>query len=152
LIEQAVRATAASNALVVGDRLDTDIAGAVNAGLDALLVLTGVTTAADVLAAPAAARPRYVAAGLAGMALPVEEVEVAQRPGWAVRVEPGRLVLRSTGARARSDAVGALHTLCAHWWRAGGGDDVEVRGEDDAARAALHELGLGLDDMPGPHR
>ncbi|MGZ4131307.1 MAG: HAD hydrolase-like protein, partial [Actinomycetota bacterium] len=33
--------------LVIGDRLDTDIAGAVALGWDSLLVLTGVTARAD---------------------------------------------------------------------------------------------------------
>ena len=45
------------NPLVVGDRLDTDIAGANAAGLPSLLVLTGVSTAADmVFAFPRSAR------------------------------------------------------------------------------------------------
>ena len=41
----------ARRALVVGDRLDTDIDGARRAGMASLLVLTGVTGAADVLGA-----------------------------------------------------------------------------------------------------
>lgn len=45
--------------LVVGDRLDTDIAGAVALGWDSLLVLTGVTAAADVENSDI--RPTYVA-------------------------------------------------------------------------------------------
>lgn len=141
LIEQAVRAAGASRALMVGDRLDTDVAGAVNAGLDALLVLTGVTTAAELLAAPATVRPRYVAVDLGAIVRPAEDIHVAERPGWSVRVEPGRAVLRGDGVDGSTGALGALHTLCACWWRAGGGE-VEVLAEDEAARAALHELGL----------
>ncbi len=53
--------------LVVGDRLDTDIAGANSAGLPSLLVLSGVTTAAEALAAPPAYRPTYVAPDLSGL-------------------------------------------------------------------------------------
>jgi 4-nitrophenyl phosphatase len=38
--------------LVIGDRLDTDIGGAINAGLPSLLVLTGVSTRAEAEAGP----------------------------------------------------------------------------------------------------
>lgn len=47
--------TGAERPLVVGDRLDTDIEGAFNGGVDSLLVLTGVTDGAQLLAAPPAA-------------------------------------------------------------------------------------------------
>ena len=49
----------AEQVLVVGDRLDTDIAGAVAAGLKSLLVLTGVSGLADLLAAEPAERPTF---------------------------------------------------------------------------------------------
>ena len=54
-------------ALVVGDRLDTDIRGAVAAGLDSLLVLTGVTDVDELLAAGALERPTYVSRTLVGL-------------------------------------------------------------------------------------
>jgi HAD superfamily hydrolase (TIGR01450 family) len=53
--------------LVVGDRLDTDIAGAHQAGLDSMLVLTGVSSHADLAAVPARQRPTYVARDLSGL-------------------------------------------------------------------------------------
>ena len=53
--------------LVIGDRLDTDIKGASAAGLDSLLVLTGVSTVRDLLAARPGERPTYVAADLRGL-------------------------------------------------------------------------------------
>ncbi|MCV7031955.1 HAD-IIA family hydrolase [Mycobacterium sherrisii] len=53
--------------LVIGDGLDTDIAGANYAGLPSLLVLSGVTTAVDAIRARPAHRPRYVAADLRGI-------------------------------------------------------------------------------------
>ncbi|MEP7359696.1 MAG: HAD hydrolase-like protein, partial [Anaerolineales bacterium] len=40
--------------LAIGDRLDTDILGAVRAGLPSVLVLTGVSQRADLATAPAA--------------------------------------------------------------------------------------------------
>jgi len=45
--------------LVIGDRLDTDVAGAAALGWDSLLVLTGITRREDL--EQAAARPTYVA-------------------------------------------------------------------------------------------
>jgi glycerol 3-phosphatase-2 len=67
LFQAAARRAGGGRALVVGDRLDTDIAGAVAAGLESLLVLTGVTGAAELLAAQPAQRPAYLARDLSGL-------------------------------------------------------------------------------------
>ncbi|PRY33696.1 HAD-IIA family hydrolase [Umezawaea tangerina] len=67
LLEQAAKSLGAERPLVVGDRLDTDIAGAVNAGMDSLLVLTGVSTEAEAMALAEGWRPTYIAADLGGL-------------------------------------------------------------------------------------
>jgi glycerol 3-phosphatase-2 len=53
--------------LVVGDRLDTDIEGAVRAGIDSLLVLTGVSSAAQAHATAPEWRPTYLGDDLAAL-------------------------------------------------------------------------------------
>ena len=78
LFEEAARQRAAKRPLVVGDRLDTDIEGANRAGMDSLLVLTGVTSRADLRDAPPQHRPTYVAPDLNGLfddsAVPLDQV------------------------------------------------------------------------------
>ncbi|HEX8866879.1 MAG TPA: HAD-IIA family hydrolase [Lentzea sp.] len=64
LLQQAAKELQAHRPLVIGDRLDTDILGAVNAGMDSLLVLTGVSTAEEAQALPEDQRPTYVGADL----------------------------------------------------------------------------------------
>ncbi len=56
--------------LVVGDRLDTDVAGARAAGMDSLLVLTGVTSRDQVDLRPPDQRPTYVAPDLTALLAP----------------------------------------------------------------------------------
>jgi glycerol-1-phosphatase len=51
--------------LVIGDRLDTDIAGAARLGWDSLLVLTGIASEADLESSPV--RPTYVAVDLGAL-------------------------------------------------------------------------------------
>jgi glycerol-1-phosphatase len=51
LFEEARRLVGPARTLVVGDRLDTDIAGAAALGLDSILVLSGVSQAAELLQA-----------------------------------------------------------------------------------------------------
>src|SRR4051812_4870703 len=62
LFESARDRAGARNPLVVGDRLDTDVAGANRLGWDSLLVLTGVSTRDDL--ATASENPTFVAPDL----------------------------------------------------------------------------------------
>jgi len=65
MFEAAGEDTGAQHPLVVGDRLDTDIAGAAAMGWDSLLVLTGASRLEDLPAS--AATPTFVARGLAAL-------------------------------------------------------------------------------------
>jgi glycerol 3-phosphatase-2 len=113
----------AARALVVGDRLDTDIEGAGRAGLDSLLVLTGVSTPADVLTAPRSQRPTFVAADLAALSTSADLVRVpqwtddgARDGGWRVMHDGGQLRLDRDGSSTGDDPVGALRALAAGAW------------------------------------
>lgn len=59
LFEAALLRSGGASPLVIGDRLDTDIAGAGALGWDSLLVLTGVSTEDELAVSPF--RPTYVA-------------------------------------------------------------------------------------------
>lgn len=67
LFDSSVERTGATRPLVVGDRLDTDIAGARNAGLPSMLVLTGVSDLLALASAAPDSRPTYVAHDLRGL-------------------------------------------------------------------------------------
>lgn len=70
LLDAAAERARAKRPLVVGDRLDTDIAAACAAGMDSLMVLTGVSTVADVLGTARDRRPTYLSADLRGLTDP----------------------------------------------------------------------------------
>lgn len=138
LLRQAVERYGATAPLIVGDRLDTDIAGAHTIEAESLLVLTGVSTPADLLAAAPDRRPTYVAAGLDALA----DLDAARFPmfdaadGWSVRADDEEaLDLYGSGA----DATAALRALCAAAWRTG---ITAVRASGPDADAAITELGL----------
>ena len=107
---------AGRTALVIGDRLDTDIAGARNAGLSSLLVLTGVTGLRDLVDAPRQHRPSYVACDLAGLFRPYRaprpDGEGVRCGGWLAELDDRRI--RVTGAGPPDEAVRALVGLA---WR-----------------------------------
>lgn len=138
LLLEAVKSTGAGRALVVGDRLDTDIAGANAAELDSLLVLSGVSAPADLLAAPPELRPTYLAADLDSITEPLDTLRIQPQPGWTVRIDGGVPRVEADG---EADALALLRTLCHEWWTHHGGRTQPVAG-DDAAGAALTELDL----------
>ncbi len=119
LHQESVRRSGAQRPLVVGDRLDTDIEGAVRASCDSLLVLTGVTTPAGLLAAPPGARPTYVSSDLHGLSRPHPAPEVlpdntVRCGGWTA--VPTASIVRLAGEGATMDA---LRALCVAVWRSG---------------------------------
>ncbi len=124
LYETAVRATGAQRPLFVGDRLDTDIGGAVRAGLDSLLVLTGVASLDDALRAPLGARPSYVSPDLRGLAETHPDVQIE---GESSRCGAARAQLVEGWVEMSGDGTGALRAACAlAWWHADRG--ARVRG------------------------
>ncbi|GHF89584.1 HAD superfamily hydrolase (TIGR01450 family) [Amycolatopsis bartoniae] len=136
LFHTATQSAGATKPLAIGDRLDTDIAGANTAGVDSLLVLTGVSTAADVLAAVPAERPTYLAADLGALDQPADDLTPGPQKGWQVDVDGDTLVASGKGS---SDAYALLRALCHEAWQSGVTD---VRAQDDLAAKALTELGL----------
>lgn len=141
LLDMAVKRTGAQRPLVIGDRLDTDIAGAQAAGLDSLLVLSGVSDAAALLAAPPEHRPTHLGIDLRVCREPLENARIQPRPGWRVELDSDRtLLLHSAGTG--SDPLDALRTLCALWWIEHTGS-VQIRAGDGTAAAVVDALGLG---------
>ena len=67
IYRRASQLVGAQNPLAVGDRLETDIMGAVAAGVPAMHVLTGVHGARAVLRAPRGQRPSYLAIDMRGL-------------------------------------------------------------------------------------
>jgi HAD superfamily hydrolase (TIGR01450 family) len=90
--------------LMVGDRLDTDIAGAHAAGIDSLLVLTGVTDLDQLLAADPQERPTWIAQDLTALARAgqgASEVGGGWQAGpWTASTESGKLTVRGSGSSA----------------------------------------------------
>ncbi|MBN9618433.1 MAG: HAD hydrolase-like protein, partial [Actinobacteria bacterium] len=148
----------ASHPIVVGDRLDTDIEGANAVGCPSLLVLSGVTTPADLLAAPNALRPTFLAADAAGLLVAHPELDVgADTVGcgaWSASSgdEALRLEFRGADGGASVEDLDALRALCAAYWTAdredpaGRSDEVgepAVEAVGEVAAAVLRRLGLG---------
>jgi HAD superfamily hydrolase (TIGR01450 family) len=117
LHRESILRSGATKPLVVGDRLDTDIEGAVRGKTDSLLVFTGVTKPADLVAAPPDKRPSYVSPDLRGlMALhsaPVPDGAGWRCAKWTAAVVSGQVVLHGYG-----DAADGLKAICAAVWSA----------------------------------
>jgi len=122
LFAEAQRRLVGDRTLMVGDRLDTDIAGATGAGLPSLVVLTGVSSLVELCAARGDDRPTYVAADLAGLLVSHPEVALledgAQCGDWRATVSDGELQLAGpdSGARGPENAVALLRAAVVASW------------------------------------
>ena len=119
----AVERFSASGAVVIGDRLDTDILGANRSGLESVLVLTGIDRQKQVLAAAKDQRPTYIVDDLRQLFEPYPET-VTSTDGAATITRVGDAVVRRDGENLTVDAVGSrqidlLRAGCAAIWNSG---------------------------------
>jgi HAD superfamily hydrolase (TIGR01450 family) len=112
LLDETLLRVGGEHPLMVGDRLDTDIAGARVVGIDSLVVMTGVTGLDELIAARPEERPTWVAHDLSALARPgwtSEESDDGWRAGpWTARNDAGRLTVSGSGDVDSADA----------WWTA----------------------------------
>jgi glycerol-1-phosphatase len=134
IFDTAVERFGGTRRLFIGDRLDTDIKGANAAGIDSVLVLTGIDQAKQVLAADQQSRPTYVLGDLRGLAEPYPVTHRAEGDDGTRYVTVGESTVRMRQHVVR----------------------VERRGDDDldllrAGATAIWDSGLaiyGLDVDP----
>lgn len=123
MYDLAVQRAGAQSVLVVGDRLDTDLAGARAGGYPGLHVLTGVNTARDDVLAQPHLRPHLIGADLRTL-LEAHPVPDQNAEGWwvcrgsAARVVSGRLELDEAHQAADGDDVDIVRAACAAAWTA----------------------------------
>ena len=127
--------------LVVGDRLDTDLAAARAAGFPGLQVLTGVSSARDAVLAVPAERPSFLGRDLRSLHVAHSAPHPGPEGWWrcggaAARVVDGRLELHPAGGGG-VDGDGAGGGVAGDRSGGGGVDGDGVDGDGlDLARAA----------------
>jgi glycerol-1-phosphatase len=104
-----------AHVLAVGDRLDTDIAGAVAAGMDSVLVLTGVDSVTSLVAAPPSRRPTYLLEDLRSLYAPYVAAET-DYSWWVCGADRRRLVDGAWEVASKGSAIEAARAgvACLH--------------------------------------
>ena len=124
IYDEALERYGATNPLAIGDRLDTDIAGANRAGITSALVLTGIDQAKQILAASPEQRPTYILNDLRGLFEPYPEVVTEDDADGVRTVTCGKAVVRMKQhvvrvARAGNDPLDLLRAGAAIIWASG---------------------------------
>ncbi len=117
LLEETMRRMDTQKCIFVGDRIDTDITGAVAVGIDSLMVFTGAHGVRDLLLADEASRPTAIGWDLRALLEPVREVEISDtsascREQRAELVDDKVVLVTSpVGREAQLDALWAVLQL-----------------------------------------
>nr|WP_237465798.1 HAD-IIA family hydrolase [Leucobacter luti] len=108
------------NALMIGDRLDTDMKGARAAGIPSLHVLTGVDRPKQLVAASRDMHPDFIVASLAELHEPYPET--VQRKDGSMQVGTARVGMDGHIVRIDAEGDSAINLLragCAAIWASG---------------------------------
>lgn len=116
IFQTAVQAFDAKRPLFIGDRIDTDITGANRAGIDSVLVLTGVSTRKEVLGTTVEGRPTFIVNSMLDLLEPLADIKATKR-GFRCGVASvellGTKVLVTEGD---PKSIDALRAACAVIW------------------------------------
>lgn len=113
IYHSAVSVTNAQRPLFIGDRIDTDITGANRAGIDSVLVLTGVSTRKEVLGVKSEGRPTYIVESTQILLEKYPELKKTKR-GY----KSGKVLVELLGNKVRvvdgePKSIDALRAACA---------------------------------------
>ena len=129
--------------LVVGDRLNTDIAGAHAAELPSLMVLTGVNSARDAVYAVPEQRATFIGEDLRSLHQHAKELAVGPQSAWRVDAADDAITV-SAVADDDGDGLSIVRAVAhAVWSRDLEGHTVAVKAGDDTANDALQRWCLG---------
>ncbi|MBV9092025.1 MAG: HAD-IIA family hydrolase [Mycobacteriaceae bacterium] len=123
--------------LVIGDRLDTDIAGANAAQLPSLLVLTGVSSAQDAVRAQAGQRPTYIGRDLRALRQAPDKLLLTRQPAWRVDVDGPVVTVSAVRPDPDDDGLSVVRAAADAVWNSqlDGRAAVFAAGDDTAADA-----------------
>lgn len=142
MVRESMKRGGFTTPLVVGDRLETDIAGASAVGLPSLLVLSGVSTASDVIFAGTGCRPTYVAEDIRGLGVSAESLRVGPQRGWHVEIGDDTLTVTAVDDQSR-ERLSIVRAVAHAVWQS----DVEERRRALVAADALSRRALADWDL-----
>ncbi|AKK05861.1 putative sugar phosphatase of HAD superfamily [Corynebacterium mustelae] len=133
MFQSAARRLSSERPLAVGDRLNTDIAGGVAAGMDTFHVLTGVSKHWSLVYAPVTQRPTYVAKDLSSLSLAPELLMPGIQGDYRVTLD-GKDIRIAEGS---GNPEAALRSVLSLAWRDGFTFDGKVIADGEKAEKAL---------------
>jgi glycerol-1-phosphatase len=137
LLKDAVARGDFRSPLVIGDRLDTDIAGANAAGMPSLMVLTGVNSARDAIYAVPAQRPTYIGCDLRSLHQDADMLAIGPQQAWQVDTGEETVTVSACGDD-NGDGLSVVRAVASAAWKADfDGRTFTIEAGDDVARHTL---------------
>lgn len=129
--------------LVIGDRVDTDIAGANAAGLSNLMVLTGSHSVHEAVHAGAAERPTHIGQDVGALHRKADDLAVVPQSAWGAEIDDGSVTVVSRDEDQAADELSIVRAVASAVWSLDPDEGaVAIKAGDDTARVALQRWGL----------
>lgn len=133
--------------IVVGDRVDTDIAGANAAGLPSMLVLSGANSALHMLQAESGLRPTYVGHDLRSLHEDSDMLAIRPQSAWDVEVADTGVTVHATGKHEFDDGLSIVRAIASSVWdNAFDSESFTIGAGDGDASEALSRCSLISED------